>query len=74
MNPASGGIFYFTEDSKKACFLKDLKENKNNPKGSFKLCKDPLLGSPQVIPNPNQPPRHSCVVTPLLQKEGKLHG
>jgi hypothetical protein len=38
MNPASGGIFYFTEDPKKDFFLKDLKKNKNSPKGSFKLC------------------------------------
>jgi hypothetical protein len=42
MNPAKGGIIYFTEDPKKACFLKDLEENKYDPKGSFNLCKVPL--------------------------------
>jgi hypothetical protein len=28
MNPAAGGIVYFTEATKKACFLKELRENK----------------------------------------------
>ena len=28
MNPADGGIIYFTEVPKKACFLKELRENK----------------------------------------------
>ena len=31
MNPANGGIIYFTEVSKKACFREKLKENKYNP-------------------------------------------
>jgi hypothetical protein len=33
MNPAKGGIICFTEVLKKACFLKELRENKFNPKG-----------------------------------------
>jgi len=60
MNPAFGGIIYFTEDPKKACFLNDLKENKYNPKGSFNLCKVLPMGSPQAIPTINQPPRPSA--------------
>jgi hypothetical protein len=36
MNPAGGGIIYFTEGPKKVYFLKELWENKCDPKGSFK--------------------------------------
>jgi hypothetical protein len=45
MNPACGGIICFTEVLKKACFLKELRENKYDPKGSFKLCKVHPKGS-----------------------------
>jgi len=69
MNPASGGIFYFTEDPKKARFLKDLKENKNTPKGSFKLCRVPSRGSQQVISESNQSPRLSAT----LPSKAKLY-
>jgi hypothetical protein len=34
MNPANGGIIYFTEVPKKARFLKEQRENKYNQKGS----------------------------------------
>ena len=43
--PRDSGVIYFTEVPKKACFLKDLRENKYNPKGLFKLCRVPPQGS-----------------------------
>ena len=45
MNPADGGVFYFTEYALKACFQMQMRENKNNPKGSFNLCRYPERGS-----------------------------
>ena len=44
------GVIYFTETPKKACFLKEVRENKYDPKGSFKLCKVLPRGSPKAIP------------------------
>jgi hypothetical protein len=50
MNPDYVGIICFTEIPKKACFLKELRENKYNPKGSFKICKVLPMGSLKIIP------------------------
>jgi hypothetical protein len=50
MNPAKGGIICFTEVLKKACFLKELRENKFNPKGHLSFAGISLKGS-----RPNRP-------------------
>ena len=43
--PRLVGVVYFNEVPKKACFLKELSENKHNPQGFVKL----LQGSPPEI-------------------------